>query len=124
MEFSFFNDNVDHLDVSIFPEGFEAWVHGPVNRHVYAVYANYRYHEIEKVPKSDAPNITNPDLLSLLRQILDIYGRYDGNSLEKLTHQEDPWKKARGDAKPLDTVNTEIKDSDMFEYYAKLATQK
>lgn len=116
----FFNDDEAHLDNSIFPEDFEAWVHGPVNWDIYQQYKPYGYHEIDKVDPQDAPTITNPDLLDLLHQIMDVYDKYDGNTLEKLTHQETPWQNARGDAKPLDTVSRSISDKDMYNYYGHL----
>lgn len=114
----FFNDDAEHLDVSLFPEDFEAWVHGPVNRHLYARFADFGYREINQDGVCLSPELENPDVADLLNQVMHVYGDYDGNALERLTHSELPWLNARGDSKPLDTVRTIISDKDMFEYYA------
>lgn len=98
----FFNDSSDSIDNKVFDGKFEAWVHGPVDNEVYAYYATYGYHEIEKI--STEVTVKNKDALGLLNQVWSIYGSFDGNQLERLTHQEEPWINARGDAKPLDSL--------------------
>lgn len=112
----FFNEDSDNLNVKLFDADFEAWVHGPVNRSIYAKYANYGYNEITVLEKNSEP-ITNEDVLDLLEQIKEVYGDFNGNELERLTHQEDPWRNARGNAKPLDSISVDLNDVDMFNYY-------
>ncbi|WP_404280710.1 Panacea domain-containing protein [Companilactobacillus paralimentarius] len=116
----FFNESVDNLQVKVFDGNFESWVHGPVDPDIYKKYASYGYQNIPKY--NDNVPIVDDDVLDLFNQIMNIYGGFDGNQLERLTHTEDPWQKARGDDKPLDRSNRVIEDKDMFMYYVKKAS--
>lgn len=113
----FFNDSPDKLENKLFDGKFEAWVHGPVDRQIYAWFADFGYNPIPIPPEKPPVQIKNPDVLDLLQQINDIYGDFSGNQLERLTHQEKPWLKARGDAKPLDPSENVISDKDMYIFY-------
>lgn len=114
----FFNDDQKDLRTKLFDGNFEAWVHGPVNRKIYAEYRDYGYGVINPESKSDEQVISD-DVLDLLKQINEIYGPYNGNELERLTHSESPWINARGDAKPLDSSTNKLSDEDMFDFYGK-----
>lgn len=115
----FLNEDIDDLNDKVFSGKFEAWVHGPVNRDVYEEYKSYGGNLI-KISDANEMKIENPDTLNLMKQINRIYGKYDGNTLELLTHSEDPWKKARGSARPLDRCQNVLDDADMFKFYSSL----
>lgn len=116
----FFNESEDNLQVKVFDGDFESWVHGPVDPDIYRRFAVYGYQDI---PKYDGDTkIVDADVIDLFEQVMSIYGDFDGNQLERLTHTEEPWKNARGEAKPLDRSNNRIKDEDMFKYYVKKAS--
>lgn len=100
-------------DEKLFEEKFEAWVHGPVNPDLYQKYKTYGWNEIPQ--KTDI--IPNPDLLAYVRNVYHAYGDFDGDALESLTHQEDPWKKARGTLSPWESSNNVIQDDDIMKYY-------
>lgn len=93
---------------------FEAWVHGPVCNELYQEYKKYGWTPITK--RVDT-NITNPKDLELLESVWLTYGGYDGQQLESLTHQEDPWKNARRGLEPLESSNNKISERDMEDYY-------
>ena len=113
----FFNNSPNNLKNRLFDGEFEAWVHGPVDNQLYAWFADFGYDPIT-IPSEKPPvHIKNPDVLDLLQQINDIYGGFSGNQLERLTHQEQPWLNARGDAKPLDPSDNVISDKDMYIFY-------
>lgn len=113
----FFNNSPNNLETRLFDGKFEAWVHGPVDSQLYARFAKYGYDPIT-IPSEKPPvHIKSPDVLDLLQQINDIYGGFSGNQLERLTHQEQPWLNARGDAKPLDPSDNVISDKDMYIFY-------
>ena len=40
-------------------------------------------------------NIENDELIHFLNQIWDTFGKYSADELEYMTHQEEPWAKAR-----------------------------
>ena len=113
----FFNDSVGNLQNKLFDGEFEAWVQGPVDRQLYNQFAGFSYNPIHMPPGKSLIHVKSPNVLDLLQQINDKYGDFSGNQLERLTHQEQPWLNARGDAKPLDPGKNIISDSDMYSFY-------
>jgi uncharacterized phage-associated protein len=101
----------------LFAEDFQAWVHGPVLPSQYQ-----RFKENEWRPIQD--ELTKPDLLSEvhshLMEIVDIFGVETAVALERMTHNEQPWKSARGNI-PSDEASTAIisKES-MTSFYQSL----
>ena len=76
--------------------GFEAWVHGPVNRQLWNSLKGYGYSSIEpNVFNGTAKDITDENVLNVLEQVWATYGEYSGFELERLSHSEPPWLKAR-----------------------------
>lgn len=109
------NEDQDHLDQKLFKNNFEAWVHGPVIPNVYHAYKNNGYNEIPKHTGEVAA--FDQDTLDILEQVWDVYGGYNGNELESITHQEDPWLNARKGYGPLDKCTEQIEDKEIFDYY-------
>jgi uncharacterized phage-associated protein len=84
----------------LFSEPCEAWANGPVYREVF--YKN----------KENAINDVLADLLSdeeraVVDNVLECFGRYDGDTLVDFTHMETPWIEARGDL-PADAPSERI----------------
>ena len=120
----FFNDPevvVDDEFHVLFTDRFEAWVHGPVCRVLYNKYRGYGWKDIPKVeiqPKFDE------DINDLLNQVLSAYGQFNADQLERLTHSEDPWIKARKGLAPGEPCSNTISPKDIFEFYsAKLLNE-
>ena len=114
-----FNDSSDDLSQRLFDDTFEAWVHGPVNYEIYTEYKENGYHEIEQVHENMDKKF-EPDVLDSLNEVFNIYSKYNGGELERLTHSEDPWKNARKNCKPLDRSDKKISDSDIYNFYYNL----
>lgn len=110
----FFNESSGNLSEKLFENNIEAWVHGPVIPEVYHEYKKYGYDPIVKDVKKPC---FSEDTEDVLNQVWDIYGGYNGNQLESITHQEEPWIEARGDSKPLDASNVLLNDKTIFSYY-------
>lgn len=73
---------------------FEAWVHGPVARDLYARFADYKWQPITaEIACPDLPG----DIQDHLDEIYQVFGGYSAYQLEQMTHQEEPWLSARGD---------------------------
>lgn len=110
------NENEDELNTRLFDAKFEAWVHGPV---VKSVYDKYKENGSQEIPKLDTiyEMKDNDEIVDILEQVMDIYGGFNGNQLENITHQEEPWKNARKDLQPYEATNNVIPDKDMFRYY-------
>ena len=94
----------------LIPDPFEAWIHGPVVRSIYHRFNHYRWNPItEDLP---VPAV-RPETADFLKEVYKVFGGFTGYELEQLTHQEEPWKSARGmlpaDAscnEPIDKVLT------------------
>ena len=111
------NESSDELNNHLFNDGkFEAWIHGPVIRDLYAEYTNYGFNGIVK--KVNKPVFVD-DIEDILNQVWDVYGKYSADQLESMTHQEEPWIKARKGFSPLDKCNNIISDVDIFNCYIK-----
>lgn len=114
------NDDIDCLDNKLFNDEFQAWVHGPV---VYSVYKDYQSYGFNDIPKLSQPAKVrfSPEILGILNQVWNVYGKYDAGQLENLTHKEDPWKNAREGLSPLEKTSNPISDKDIYSYYIKKA---
>jgi len=80
----------------LFPEEFEAWKLGPVVAELHR-----RLHESEKfvpidIPGANIENLNNGDILHI-DKVLDFYGDMSSDELVELTHQDDPWRRAKQD---------------------------
>ena len=105
----------------IFFEGeFQAWVHGPVNRHIYDRFSNkYLYSEIDlDCCKNKNPTFREEDT-EFLNYILDNYLKYSGFELEAMTHKEQPWLEARAGVPFSQRCETVISEQSMRDFYGK-----
>lgn len=101
----------------LFPNRFEAWVHGPVSPDLYQ---KYRYWGWTNIPKIENPPIFDDErVTAILEQVYEEYGRFTADELENMTHKELPWKDARGDCMPQDYSRNPISLIKMREYYGK-----
>lgn len=96
----------------LFEEKPQAWIHGPVFRTLFDSMKNYKkFSEIDHMGKIEK-NVTE-----FLDVIYNIYGKYSGNELEKMTHSELPWIKARNGLKPYEFSQNTISDEDIMKCY-------
>ena len=108
---------IAQTDDRLFDEGFEAWVHGPVNVNLYK---RFRYDENiigdwAIIPKYEG--YIDPEAKAVAEWVYEAYGDLSGFELEMMTHREDPWIKARGDKKSWERSNSTISDDDIKAYY-------
>lgn len=105
----------------MFDSGFEAWVHGPVNRWLWNELKGYGYCDIEPNALGDkAKEITDAAILNVLDQVWATYGEYSGFELERLTHTEAPWLRAREGYSDMEPSNVPIDPELMKSYYSSL----
>ncbi|MDU1574856.1 MAG: DUF4065 domain-containing protein [Pantoea sp.] len=81
-------------DEELVEDQFEAWVHGPVSRSLYARFADYKWRPITE--KIECPEL-DAQIEEHLKEIYEVFGGFTAYELEQLTHQEKPWIEARGD---------------------------
>lgn len=107
----------------IFSEDCRAWVHGPVYPEVYELFRDFRYNPIEDARFAVLEGMTGrlaEEEKRVVDLIVNTFGMYGGKVLERITHNEDPWKQARkgyGDSIPS---NEPLSKESMMEYYKKV----
>lgn len=107
------NNEPDDDDFELLFEGYaEAWVHGPVFRELYI---DFRHDNSNKL--NSAKLIDDSETIEFLDEVYRVYGSFTGNDLESITHQEYPWKNARGDLKPSQPSTNRINNRDIFQEY-------
>ena len=97
---------------------FEAWVHGPVNRALYAKYADYGWNDIPSVSEDTA--IFDEKELDLLESVWMTYGEMSANALEAQTHIEEPWRRARHGIPDYQNCEVIIDTNIMEQYYRRV----
>lgn len=101
----------------LFDEDFQAWAHGPV---LPSIYRKYRKHGFEPLLSASTPVEFTSKVTKLLESVNETYGKYGAKALERLTHQEAPWRDARGEIPPEATSTAEIPKEKMKAFYAAL----
>jgi len=100
----------------LFTEDCEAWVHGPVYTEIYPRYKPFGYDPI----KSECIYKLSEEKISLLDGILKAFACYNGKILEKFTHSEVPWNKARIGKSDNESSNEIISKSSIAEYFTNI----
>ena len=82
----------------LFVEDCEAWIHGPVYPKVYNLFKDFKYNPIDDerfaILEGSEDALTDEER-NVIDIVLDTFGLYSGKTLEKITHNEEPWKSAR-----------------------------
>lgn len=104
-----------------FNDSFQAWVHGPVSRTIYDRFSItkslYSFVSVADVRSGFNPFTIDQDVRARIDSVLEIYGDFTGDQLEEMTHNEDPWIKARAGIAPALRCENQISDRDMAIYY-------
>lgn len=85
-------------DEPLFGEALEAWIHGPVVPSVYFHFKDFGHCPL-LVETLDLSRV-NPHLAEHVKDVWEAYGGLTAFDLEKLSHQEPPWKVARRGLEP------------------------
>jgi uncharacterized phage-associated protein len=100
-----------------FHEEIQAWVHGPVVPAAFYEYKHYRWNPID-VP-TEAVEIPE-DESAHIAEVLSVYGIFTATKLERISHEESPWKDARAGLEPTATSRAIITPASMKEYFSQL----
>lgn len=106
-----------HLAVcgrELFPQDFQAWVHGPVCPDLYHAYKHYGW---QPIPCVDEKPSFHGDTEQLLDQVVELYLGESPYRLEQMTHSEAPWNLARGALPPDVPSSAIISKESMKAYY-------
>jgi uncharacterized phage-associated protein len=106
------------FDEKLFDDSIEAWVHGPAVPSLYRKFKMFTYNYITLDTSSVKFNFDKNEL-GLLENIWNVYGKYDAEYLEALTHSETPWQSARIGLE-LGDISKNVIDLDIMKnYYAQ-----
>jgi len=103
----------------LFKEDFEAWVHGPVIPSLYRHFKKYGFNPIKVSQDHREPNFESRGR-KLLEEVYLKYACLEAFQLEILTHQEDPWKVARGNLSPDEPCSKIISTASMKTFYSNV----
>lgn len=82
----------------MFMEDCEAWAHGPVYPEVYDLFRDFKYNPIDDARFAVLDGVAD-ELTDGERKVIDLvintFGLYGGKALERITHNEVPWRNAR-----------------------------
>jgi uncharacterized phage-associated protein len=104
------------LNEPLFSEDLQAWAHGPVAPSVWSRFRNKGY---EALPEQSIYRRFSGDTLRLLEQINEKYGIFSAKRLERMTHQEGPWREARGNLPPEARCSNVIRKEAMKDFFAQ-----
>jgi uncharacterized phage-associated protein len=79
----------------LFEAVIEAWQHGPVVRDVFPKFADFKGRGIPDSESAVAESLSERDK-HLIEWVWGLEGKYSAAELRRRTHQEAPWKQARG----------------------------
>jgi len=101
----------------LFSERIEAWVHGPAIPVVYRKFKGFEFNPIQL----DTSNLSfdfSKKQVDLLDNIWSVYGKYNAEYLEALTHSELPWQEARKEVSTSEPSNNIISLATAKKFYA------
>lgn len=108
------NYGKDEIKEKLFSECPEAWIHGPVFPELYK---EMTYKRNDFLENKEYENFSL-ETKEFLDTIFEVYGKYSGNELENLTHNEKPWQEARKGIKDYMSSNKKIDDKIILDYYS------
>ncbi len=100
----------------LFKEPIEAWIHGPAIPAIYRRYKKYGFGVIQE-KGADAVPSEHKDILD---EVWRVYGKFDAEYLELLTHSEEPWILARHGLDVDEHSNMLITHESMQAFYSSL----
>lgn len=105
-------------DEPLFEEEIQAWANGPVCPELYKAHrGRLKIYDSDVEGNSDNLDQNQRDTINV---VFEHYGKKTAQYLSELTHQEQPWKDARGSLLPGIRGNSVITLESMAEYYGGL----
>ncbi len=104
----------------LFPDKIEAWIHGPAIPELYRKYKKFGFSPISSQNANfDPAKLFDRETLGILDEVWDVYGKYDADYLEVLTHEEDPWINARNALEFSESSTNEISTDILKDFYTQ-----
>ena len=106
----------------MFEGGFEAWVHGPVHRPTWERFRHLPRNAVINEPV-ESPKFSI-DKYRHIVDVLDSYSHLNAFELEQKTHQELPWREARGESADDERCTEVISETTMRDYYRSMLVEE
>lgn len=110
----------------LYEEDCLAWIHGPVYESVYEMFKTFKYNPIDDrrfvMFKNRFRELSEGEK-EVIDLIINSFGIYSGKALEAITHNEEPWQRAREGYLPDQPSNVVIEKSAIKEYFARVAEE-
>ena len=103
----------------LFDEDFQAWMNGPVVPSLFRLHKGRFFVDPGFFDELGSPEKLSDEQKSIIDAVSSVLVRQTGRELSARTHDEDPWKDARGDCKPGDFCQTVITKDVIKDYYSK-----
>lgn len=104
---------------ALFDQDFEAWKNGPVCPLLFNAHQG-RYKISYDDLKFGNPDDLTDDQKDTIKRVVDEYGNMEPYELREMTHNEDPWKSARGNCPENAYCHNVISKESMGQYYGSL----
>jgi len=103
---------------SLFSADIQAWPRGPVVPSVWREFKSYYWKPISR--KVPLPSV-NARVKEHIDELMSAYGDFSAYTLERMTHEEDPWIEARHGLREDERSNRLISRETMKNYFSGLA---
>lgn len=101
----------------LFSDPIEAWANGPIVRSLYRQHrGKFSLNGPAEITDGDSSRLT-PSERETIDQVLRAYGDKSAHWLSELTHNEEPWRRAREGLSQRERGSQVITVESMFEYY-------
>ena len=107
-------------DAPLFNEEFQAWRNGPVCYELYNWHRGKFLVDESSIPDECLSGSLTKEQKRTIKTVLKYYGEKDAQWLSRLTHMEDPWRKARRGVREGDSCRNIVTKESMSEYYGSL----
>ncbi len=101
----------------LFHNKIEAWIHGPAILEVYQAFKGFDFENPDVDILKENFDVISSEERKVLDSVWEVYGKYDSDYLETLTHNELPWQEARKGLSPTEASQNEISLESMKKYY-------
>lgn len=104
----------------VFAEDCRAWIHGSVYPEVYELFRDFKYNPIDDARFAllgETAGVLTEEEKRVIEFVANTFGMYSGKVLERITHNEEPWKNARkgyGDSIPSSEI---VPKESIMKYY-------
>lgn len=105
----------------LFQEQLQAWTHGPANP---SLWHAYKHHGWNPIPPIDERPSVSPKVGKHIEEVFSVYGGMSAYDLERLTHCEAPWIKARDGTPEDEPSDAVISHATMKRFYRDMADEK